>query len=167
MTGAIAPPAGGDLSFGYRDGVAPMMGMLVAIGVVELAVTHVLLAIWHPWIAILLSLVTLIGLGWIVRAIVAMPHRPVLLNTDRLVMRVGTLRSVEIPLGQIAGLRASWDAAAIKDRSVLNLALLAYPNVVVDLRAPLPGRRGIVAIAHRLDDPAAFAAALERLGARG
>lgn len=55
----------------------------------------------------------------------------------------------------------------MKQRSVLNLALLAYPNLVVDLVAPLPGRRGITTIVHRLDDPAAFAAAWKALGAGG
>ena len=160
------PPPDGDLRFPYHAAVAPMMWMLVAIGTVELAVTHVLLSFWSRPVAIGLSLVTLGGLAWIVRVIVSMRNRPVLLGADRLVMQVGTMRSVSVPLAQVAGLRPAWNAAAVKHRSVLNLALLAYPNVVVDLVAPLPGRRGVVAIAHRLDDPAAFAAALERLGAR-
>ena len=33
---------------------------------------------------------------------------------------------------------------------------------VVDLRAPRPGRRAVRAVAHRLDDPGGFAAALNR-----
>jgi len=49
----------------------------------------------------------------------------------------------------------------VKRRNVLNCALLSHPNVLVSLRAPLPGGRGIVAIVHRLDDPAGFATALE------
>jgi hypothetical protein len=48
----------------------------------------------------------------------------------------------------------------------MNLALIAYPNVVVDLVDPLPGRRGIRAIAHRLDDPHGFADALRALRGR-
>jgi hypothetical protein len=41
---------------------------------------------------------------------------------------------------------------------VLNLALLSYPNILVELREPLAVRRGrmVTAVAHRLDDAAAF-----------
>ena len=153
------------LQFAYHRVVAPLLWMLVAIGSVELVVTHVLLSFWSRPAALVLSAVTLIALGWLVRGILAMRTRPVLLDGNRLVMRVGTISSVDIPLGASSGLRTSWDAAAIRERSVLNLALVAYPNVVVDLREPRPGRRGIRAIAHRLEDPAAFAMALERLRA--
>jgi hypothetical protein len=56
----------------------------------------------------------------------------------------------------------------LKSRSVLNLALIAYPNVIVDLKSPvLTGRgrftRSISAVAHKFDDPAAFS---REIGAR-
>ena len=154
-----------DLRFAYHRAVAPMMWMLVACGTVELLVTHALIAFWHPTAALIVSLLTLVGLGWLVRGLLLMKHRPVLLGHGRLVMQVGTIRRVDVALDAIAGIHPSIDMQAVKRRSVLNLALLAYPNVVVDLVAPLPGRRGIATIAHRLDDPAAFATALERLRA--
>jgi hypothetical protein len=47
---------------------------------------------------------------------------------------------------------------------VLNLALIAYPSVLLDLDPPLPGRRAPTrTIAHRLDDPSGFGAAVEAL----
>ncbi len=166
MTGA---GEGGDdaasLRFDYHRAVAPMVWMLVACGTIELIVTHVLLAFWFPTAALILSLLTLAGLGWLVRGLLLMKHRPVLLGGGRLVMRTGSIGCVDIPLDAIAGIRPSIDGVAMKRRSVINLAMLAYPNVVVDLIAPLPGRKGITTIAHRLDDPAAFVSALERLRA--
>lgn len=111
----------------------------------------------------LLSLASLIAIGWIVRAILSMRRMPVLLTDQTLTMRVGRIRTVEVPIAQIAGLRDTWTAADLKRRSVLKLSLVAYPNVVIDLAMPLPGRRGTMTIAHRLDDPAAFASAVERL----
>jgi len=81
-----------------------------------------------------------------------------------LTMRLGRLKTVPIPLAQIAGLRESWDAPALKRKGVRNLALAAWPNVVIDLSRPLRlGRREIDAVAHRLDDPIAFTAAIRRL----
>lgn len=113
--------------------------------------------------AVVLSAASLVGVGWIVALIRSMKPLPVLLTPGGLTMRVGGFRSVTVPLDDIAGLRSSWDAGVVKARGTLNLALVAYPNVVVDLHRPLPGRRGVSTIAHRLDDPAGFAAALERL----
>lgn len=153
------------LRFAYHRAVAPMMWMLLACGMVELLVTHALIAFWNSAVALILSLLTLGALGWLVRVLLLMKRRPVLLGDGRLVMQVGTIRRVDIPIDGIAGLRPSIDMAAMRQRSVLNLALLAHPNTVVDLVAPLPGRRGVTTIAHRLDDPAAFAIALERLRA--
>ena len=156
------------IDFAYHRSVAPMMWVLVAIACVELVVVHMLVALWKPWVALALSLVSLGGLVWLIGVIRSFPRLPVRIGDGRLLMRVGTLRGIEIPLSAIAGLRKSWDAAAIKHRSVLNLAMIAYPNIVVDLREPImaggPMPRPVIAVAHRLDDPAAFAATLEQLG---
>lgn len=112
------------------------------------------------------SVLTLGAIAWLVWVILSFRRLPVLITPDALVMRAGMLKSATVPLGQVVGPRERWDGAAIKQRDVLNLALIAYPNVVVDLSTPRPGRRGVTAIAHRLDDPTAFTAALSRaLGA--
>jgi hypothetical protein len=142
------------------------MWVFVGLGGVELVVVHLLVALlWSRTAALVLSLVTLVSLVWLVRVIASMKRLPVQLGERELVMRVGTLRSVTVPLQQIVGLREGWTGDDLKRRDVLNLALIAYPNVLVNLRTPLPWRSGVRAIAHRLDDPAAFARALERLGA--
>ena len=74
------------------------------------------------------------------------------------------LRSVRVPAGSIAGLRTSWAREELKRPGVLNFALINYPNVMLDLDPPLPRRKHpLAAIAHRLDDPAGFAAAVARL----
>ena len=90
---------------------------------------------------------------------------PVTLADGVLTMRAGWLRSLAIPVANIAGLRASWDAAAIRQRGVLNLALASWPSVVVDLDPPIVQRRGgqLHAVAHKLDDPVAFHAAIAAL----
>jgi hypothetical protein len=153
-------------TFGYRRGIAPMLWVLVALSVVELVVIHLLLAHWWPRIALAVSVATLAGVLWLVRAIRSFDRAPVLVDEERVVLCVGTLRRVTVLREAIDGVRlGGWSGAEVKERTTLNLALIAWPNVVVDLRAPLPGRRGIARIAHRLDDPAGFAAALERLGA--
>lgn len=155
------------LAFSYHRAIAPMLWMLVALSSVELFVVHALLAFLSPVVAAVLSVATLAGIGWIVALIRSMRRLPVLFGPDGVVMRVGIFRSVTVPPSDMLGLRPSWDASVTKARTTLNLALIAYPNVMMDLRRPLPGRRGVVAVAHRLDDPVGFAAALDRLARAG
>ena len=153
-------------AFAYHRSVAPLMWVLVAIASVELLVSHFLVALLVGWtVALVLSALTLASVIWLVTVIAAMRRLPVLLDDRTLTMRAGSLKQVVVPLANVAGLRGSWDAAAVKERSVKNLALISYPNIVVDLKEPLADRRGTRAIAHRLDDPEAFASALAaRLG---
>ena len=152
--------------FAYHRSIAPMMWVFVAIAMTELAVVHLLVALWAPWVALVLSALTLGSIIWLVGVIRGFARLPVRIAEGQLLMRVGTLKQVSTPLSNIAGLAPQWDAAMLKQRDVINLALIAYPNVVVLLRAPVAAGRGrmVTKIAHRLDDPAAFAAALEGLG---
>ena len=63
-------------------------------------------------------------------------------------------------------MRTTWPGGAEKKRGVFNLALINYPNVMLDLDPPLQRKRALIAVAHRLDDPAGFAAAVRRLTGR-
>lgn len=152
-------------AFAYHRAIAPMMWVMVGLSSVELVVVHALLAFWRPWIAIGLSVTTGLGILWLIATIRSFRRLPVLVDADGVDMRVGRLKVVRVPAANITGLRHHWTAVALKRRDMFNLALIAYPNVVVDLREPQRlGRRTIRAVAHRLDDPAGFAAAIEALG---
>ncbi|QJU58829.1 hypothetical protein HL653_14580 [Sphingomonas sp. AP4-R1] len=157
-------------SFSYHRSLAPMLWTLVAISLVEMATIHLLIALWRPWVGAILSLASVAVIVWLVRLIRSFRRLPVLVGEGHVLMRAGTLHRIDIPAARIAGLRSEWSAASLKDRSIARLSLLAYPNVIVELNAPIRGRRGrlIHAVAHRLDDPAAFSAALTELqGADG
>ncbi len=146
-----------------------MIGVLLGIAIVEMLVVHLVVVVWLGWWAALVAgvldaslVIALIGL------IRSFRRLPVTLADGALTMRAGSLRSVTIPVANIAGLRATWDAAAIKQRGVLNLALASWPSVVVDLDPPIELRRGrkLYAVAHKLDDPVAFHAAIAALSPR-
>lgn len=151
-------------AFAYHRSLAPMLWALVGISIVEMAVVHALIALWKPAIGLVLSGASLVGIVWLVRLIRSFRRLPVLVGENLVVMRAGTLRRIDVPADAIAGLRANWTAATIRDPAMLRLSLLAYPNVVIDLAEPIVvGRRAIRAIAHRLDDPGAFSAAIAQL----
>lgn len=147
-------------AFFYHRAVAPMMWVLVALATIELLVVHSLLAFWLPWLAIVLSAATVAGIVWLVLAIWSMKRLPVLLDDERVLMRAGRIKSLSIPLTDIAAVRGEIPKVEI-DRRTLNLALIAHPNVCLVLGEPRPGKRRITQVVHRLDDSAAFTAALQ------
>lgn len=154
------------MEFAYHRSLGPMIGVLLGIAIVEMLVVHLVVVALFGWTAAIvvgvLDLSLVVTLAGLLRSF---RRLPVTIADGVLTMRAGVLKSVAVPVGQVAGLRLNWDAAALRDRGVLNLALASWPNIVVDLTAPIPGRRRPVhAVAHCLDDPAGFAAAIEALG---
>ncbi|MEA3013603.1 MAG: hypothetical protein QOD42_2148 [Sphingomonadales bacterium] len=159
-----APP----LAFSYSRSLAPLLWAFACIMAIELAVTHLLVSsLWSPTAAGIFSLLTFAILVWTVLLIRSFKRLPVIVGGGDVLMRLGSLKSVRVPAGRIAGVRTSWPSGAEKKRGVLNLALINYPNVMLDLDPPLAGtgarKRPLTAVAHRLDDAAGFAAAVRRL----
>ncbi len=137
-----------------------MLWAFAALAAIELFVVHFLVSIWSVRLALVMSALTLASMIWLVLLIRSFRRLPVLLD-DSALFRCGSLLSIRVPIGQIEAVRAHFSSEALKSRSVLNLAMLSYPNVLVELRAPIPrGRRSIDRIAHRLDDAGGFVAAL-------
>jgi hypothetical protein len=143
-----------------------MVWALVGLSVVELFVVHLLIALlWNPVAAFVLSLFAAAMTVWLVLFIRSFARNPVTVDAERVVMRVGFLRRVDVPLSSVAAVRSSFSAEQLKAPGVLNLALLAYPNILLELGEPVPlgrRRRPIRAIAHCLDDPDSFREALGR-----
>jgi hypothetical protein len=156
-------------TFAYHRSLSPMLGVLLGIAVCETIVLHVVaLAVWGWKVAAVLALLDLSVVVWIVRLLRSFKAMPVTLEGRRLTMRAGNLKAITLDIDEIVAFRTSWDSAAIKRKSTLNLALITWPNVVFDLREPhkVRRRRIISTIAHRLDDPAAFHAAIAGLEPR-
>lgn len=139
-----------------------MMWVFAALAGLELVVVHFLLALWDWRVALVVTLVSLAGVVWLVRAIRSFRSLPVLVDGERVTFRAGHIAGIEVPLARVATVRTGWASTELKQRDVLNLGLIAYPNVLVELSEPvLRRRRAIRAVAHRFDDPAAFISALE------
>jgi hypothetical protein len=151
------------MQFPYHRSIAPMLWVFVALASIELIVAHMMLSFWKPWVAMVASTLSLVTMAWVVRLVLSFKTLPVEADDTRLMMRVGAFRSVSVTLDNIEKIRSSWPPEDLRNRAVWNLAMIAYPNVIVDLIHPvevtdLRGRRTISAIAHRLDDPRAFLA---------
>jgi len=151
-------PAGA--AFSYHRAVAPMLWVLLGLMVVETFVVHLLVALWSPRAALVLSLLSLATIAWFISFIRSFRHHPVRITSEGLVWPVGKLGSLTIPWPQVAGPCDDWTLADLKAAGLFNGALIAHPNMVIALDPPAKsGRRTIRYLAHRLDDPAAFIAA--------
>src|SRR4051812_33721997 len=106
--GGPPPDAGGPLSFSYHRALAPMLWMFLAIAIAELLLVHFLVTLWHPRLAIFLSLLSLLGLLWLIGFIRSLRRYPVLIAEDEVRFRLGRLRDVGVPLAGIGLVRLHW-----------------------------------------------------------
>lgn len=151
------------LRFDYHRSVAPTIGVLIALALAEAMVLHIVaIAIWGWPVAMIVGAIEAMLVAYIVWLLLSFKRLTVVMTDDRLILHAGGLRSATISLGDIVAVAGEWPAERVRLEAI-NFALLAHPNVVLALRRPVAvGRRRRSAIAHRLDDPAAFTAALNR-----
>lgn len=157
----------GAQAFDYHRYLLPLLYALLVLQAIELGVTHLLLWHWSPtaaWIALAASVG---GLLWLIGLAQGFRIHPVLLTDAGLRVRSGVLLDVTVPYAGLRGPVTDFDAAQVKARDTLNQALLSWPNVMLDLAEPLTlrpaigGERQVRRIALRIDDSAAFLAALD------
>lgn len=150
-------------AFAYHRAVAPMLWVLVAIATVEISVVHLLVALWSGRVALILSFISLGSLLWLLGFIRSLRRFPVIIGPDGLDWRCGSLRAMTVRQADVAAIRDDgWTLAAIKAAGCFNAALVAHPNIVIELRAPMMWRRRPIRyLAHRLDDPQTFRAAFD------
>jgi hypothetical protein len=152
-------------TFSGHRGIAPMLWVFASLATTELVVVHLFVALKWPAAAWGLTIVTALSIAWLVRYITSYKRCPHRLESDALCLRMGSMRSIVIPIAQVAGVRTHWASGAEKAAGSVNLVPIAFPNRLVDIDPPIAGRRGpLSTIAIRLDDPAAFDASLAARG---
>jgi hypothetical protein len=140
-----------------------MLWVFFGLACTELLVVHLVLVLRWPRAAWPLSGLTLLSILWLVGWIRSWPRLPHRLQDGVLRLHFGSLRHIDVPLGQIARARGVADGD-LRAPDVLNLVPIAHPNRILDLAEPLAGSKPIRHIAIRLDDVAGFDAALGDAG---
>lgn len=151
--------------FAYHRSITPNLAVLLSLALIDTLVVHlVAVAVWGWTVALMLGAIDIAAVVALLRLLHMIRRRPVTLRNRILTMRLGNLKVVPIPVSHVQGLRAQWDAALLRAPSSLNLALATWPNVVIALDPPIfYRRRRITVVAHKLDDVAAFSAAIDAL----
>jgi hypothetical protein len=154
--------------FSYHRQLSPLLWALLAIGIAETGVVHLLVWHWSRVVALLLFAVSAAAIVWLAALLVSFRRRPIELSEDALRVRVGLLIDAVIPLDEIAFVQSTFALADYMPGSLLKGSLLSFPNAVVLLRRDIQlsgafGRRRTVhAVALAVDEPGRFLAALKQ-----
>jgi hypothetical protein len=134
---------------------------------------HLWLYSKKPWLAWILSAMTLSAMWWLVMDYRALGSGAVTVDENAVHLGVGRRYSFEIPATAIASaVSPSWrdlpEPGMPAAADYVNLTKQAQPNVLLTLRGPMevraPGRKRTVSrVAIHLDDPDAFLAAVRLL----
>lgn len=135
-----------DLAFtSHREsGQTALVIGLVFVGLIETVVVHTLLHRWSPLLAWFMSGAGLYGLLFFVADLVASIKRPVLIQANQVIIRLGLRGNGVIDKQQIEHVNPI-NQKPVRDPNTLNGALFTAPNVLITLREPvrLTGMLGI------------------------
>ncbi len=143
-------------TFPNARSVVPMLWAFATLAMCELLAMHLLMSLVWPSLAWPLTALTAASFFWLVAWIKSWRRLPHELYDDRLLLHMGSLRSVEIPLGLIKNIEHDFTSSTLKAQGVQNLVPIAFPNRLIRLNSRLPGKKAVDSIAIKLDEPDAF-----------
>jgi hypothetical protein len=142
-----------------------MLWVFVGLAICELLVVHLFVALKWPslgWPLTVVSGGTVLWLVWWIGTLARHPHE---LDDSGLHLKLGSLRTVHLPMADVARVESCWGPGEHRGRDVMNLVPVAYPNRMVVVRSPVPTRRGPkMRIAFCCDHPEAFDGAMRQRG---
>ena len=150
---------------GYGSVVA---GILVAM-LIEVIALHALLWMWNPALAWVMTALGLYGFVWLIGDWRAVYLRPVSVEKDALVVRIGLRWTVRVPFETIDAVRPmEGQAPSRKTPGYLEAILLGKPQYLITLNTDIVAqglygmRKTINTLGLTVDDTEAFEAALKQ-----
>ena len=156
-------------SYHKKNGYGAILaGILVAM-LIEVIALHALIWMWNPGLAWVVTALSLYGMLWLLGDWRAVCLRPILVEKDALIVRIGLRWTVQVPFAAIAWVRpVEAKPLSRKTSGYLNAILLGTPQYLISLNHPIVAhglygmRRTITTLGLAVDDPSSFEAALKR-----
>lgn len=163
------PPDGECFSYHRRSAWGGVVVAIALVGAVETAAVHLLVALWSPKAAWLLSFASAYAVVWLVADLRACVRRPLLL-ADALVVRVGLRWTASVPYAAIAAVASARETTLPRRRTPGYLRATAFgpPALLLELgdevvlEGPYGLRRRVRRIGLAPDDLSGFLGALAR-----
>ena len=133
-------PKASDSSFSYhrQSGTPALYGALVLLLIVETLAVHIILHLWSPLTAWILTLSSIYTIIFIVGHLKACMYRPIVLLEDRLIIRCGITADAEIPFSSIASVSATNNSLNEKEGFQLPMLKGIEPtNMEIKLHEPV------------------------------
>lgn len=149
-----------------RSGWGTVVGVFIFLIAVESTGAHLVVQMWSVKAAWIVTTLDIYGALWLLGDFQALRLRPTRIDGETLVLNYGLRWRAEIPLSAIAAIEPVRVEADWKRKSVLKMAMLDEPRLLIRFAAPqtMNGLAGIKrtfdAIALLADDDAGFADAL-------
>ncbi|PZQ22040.1 MAG: hypothetical protein DI569_09650 [Sphingopyxis macrogoltabida] len=150
--------------FGNHRGVVPLLWAFFGLATIEMLAVHLFVALRWPLIGWPLSIASFLSIVWLIGWIRSWQRLPHELHADVLRLHMGSLRSLDVPIDAIAAIEKDPSSERLKAAGARSLVALAHPNRLLVLNRAVGARRPCRAVAIRLDDPAAFDAAMDAAG---
>ncbi|WP_062318601.1 hypothetical protein [Demequina maris] len=142
------------MAFSYALGLARQLVLAVtAVSLVEIPVAHLLLSRWSTAVAVVVTALSVVFIGYVLIDWAAAVRRPITLEGGTLTLRRGLRRPVAIPAARIVAVRTVPSSDGLT-KEALRTVYAGEANALVEVEG---GSTHAVA----LDDPAAFVRALE------
>jgi len=150
------------LSFTYHRSSAylAIVGAVMLAAVAELGGMHLLISLWSPTVAWVVSAISVYALLWLIGDAHAIRLRPIRVSETMLHIRVGLRSTIDVPLASIDTIGAPGDRSlSRRTPGYLKSVLLGAANLRVELNTPVDalGPYGLTMEAKtidlRVDDP--------------
>ncbi len=174
FAGWRARPVSSPETFTYhrRAAYGAMMAALLLVMVPETIGLHLLLQRWNGTVAWVLTALSVYGVFWLLGLYQAVRLRPIRIEEDRLLIRIGLKWRVEVPFDDVAAAEILRGGTALpKRKDLLRAVVLGDARYLLTLARPAVAegpygiRRKVTQIAFTVDEPQRFEAALRgRLG---
>jgi hypothetical protein len=169
LAGWGAKPVSSPATFTYHRRAA--YGAIVAAVLLVLAAEtiglHLLLQRWSPAAAWVLTVLSLYSGFWLIGLYQAVRLRPIRIEEDRLLIRIGLKWRIEVPFADVAGFEILRPGTVLpKRKDLLRAVVLGESRYLLRLARPLTAegpygiRKQVGQIAFTVDEPQRFEAAL-------
>lgn len=169
FAGWRARPVSSPQTFTYhrRAAYGAIMGALLLVLAAETVGLHLLLQRWSPAAAWVLTGLSIYSAFWLLGLYQAVRLRPIRIEEDRLLIRIGLKWRVEVPFEDVAAIEILRGGTVLpKRKDLLRAVVLGDARYLVTLKRPATAegpygiRRRVEQIAFTVDEPQRFEAAL-------
>ena len=164
----------GAFSYHKKNGYTTLLaGILVAM-LIEMIALHTLIGLGVPGLAWVVTVLSLYGILWLLGDWRAVCLRPILVEKDALIVRIGLRWTVQVPLAALASVRpVEAQPPSRKTTGYLGALLLGTPPYLIALNHSIVAhrlyrrRKTITTLGLAVDDTVSFEAALKHRLAEG